>query len=271
MEISTTAADGTRLVARRSGRGVPVILVHGSAGGLDSFDPVIPLLDDRFEPWVYARRGYPPSQGCQRRKTYADDVADLQAIITAAGGRAHVVGASYGGTIALHAAVTDTATIRSMAVFEPPLFAAGESMAPVLRTYRDLLDAGEVATATRLFAEKVARVPAPILAALAAGDGAQKNTVEDAAATAEAVGCLHDLQAMTADETDYRRWAGIEVPTLLMQGEQTWEPMPTTMDALAEALPKAVRVVLSGQSHFATHTAPEMFARMLNSFLSQHG
>src|SRR5256885_9581789 len=50
-------------------------------------------------------------------------------------------------------------SLRSLTLFEPPLFAAGEELAPVLGEYRALLDAGDLGTATRLFAEKVARVP----------------------------------------------------------------------------------------------------------------
>src|SRR3954452_16940663 len=39
------APDGTALAVRRTGSGTPVVLVHGSAGGLDSWDPVLPFLD----------------------------------------------------------------------------------------------------------------------------------------------------------------------------------------------------------------------------------
>lgn len=35
-----TSADGTRLAVCRDGRGEPLVPVHGSAGGLDSWDPV---------------------------------------------------------------------------------------------------------------------------------------------------------------------------------------------------------------------------------------
>lgn len=273
MDISVTAADGTRLTARRTGRGTPVVLVHGSAGGLDSWDPIVPLLADRFELWVYARRGYPPSDGCRHPKTYADDVADLRSVIAAAGGSAHVVGASYGATVALHAARAGGGEIRSLALFEPPLFAAGAALAPVLGEYRDLVAAGDITAAGRLFAERVARVPAPLLAAPAAADATPKSTAQEAAAAAEAVGCLHDLEAIAADPADVHRWAPIGVPVLLMQGSETWAPMSSTMDALADALPKATRVVLSGQSHFATHTAPELFAAALREFLpdTTHG
>jgi len=252
--VSVTAADGTRLAARRTGRGAPVVFVHPSAGGLDSWDPILPLLPDEPELWVYARRGYSPSEDGPRPKTFADDVRDLDAVLAAAGGSAHVVGASYGGTVALHAAATGNPAIRSLTVFEPPLFAAGTG---ALEPYRRLVTAGEYGAAARLFATEVARIPASLLAALPADDGDP----------AEAAGCLSDLEALAADSADVDRWGSIGVPVLLLQGGDTWAPMPETMDALASALPKAERVVLAGQSHFATHTAPALFAGALARFL----
>jgi pimeloyl-ACP methyl ester carboxylesterase len=249
-----------------------VVLVHGSAGGLDSWDPVVPLLEDAFELWVYARRGYPPSDAVRRPKTYADDVTDLRAVLAAAGGSAHVVGASYGATVALHAAATGAAPIRSLAVFEPPLFAAGAAAASVLGPYRELLATGDLDAAARVFAERVARVPVAVLdmvagatAAAAPADAAQR-----AAAAAEALGCLHDLEAMAADSEDVTRWASLAAPILLLQGGETWAPMPAAMNSLADALPEAHRVVLPGQSHFATHTAPELVAAALREFLRTH-
>ena len=246
-----------------------MVLVHGSAGGLDSWDPVTPFLADEFELWVYARRGYAPSSSPRGPKTYADDVADLAAVLAAAGGSAHVVGGSYGATVALRAAAGGLAAIRSVTLFEPPLFAAGPALAATLERFRSLLAAGDVAAATRVFAAEVARVPASILEALA-GAGSP-GEAEQAAAVAEATGSLHDLEAMAADTADIGRWARIDVPVLLMQGSDTWPPMPATMDALADALPGAARVVLPGQSHFASHTAPEMFADAVRAFLTDNG
>ena len=278
-----TSADGTRLAARRRGSGPAVVLVHGSSGGLDSWDPIAPFLEDRYELWVYARRGYPPSDPCRRSKTYADDVADLRAVIAAAGGTAHVVGGSYGATVALHAAGESDRSlapsvrnldlsVRSLALFEPPLFAAGEATAGLLGPYRDLLEAGEIRAAALLFAEKVARAPAPILAALTGAEPADESSDRSASESGErpaneAVGCLHDLEAMTADSLDVGRWSAVSLPTLIMQGGETWAPMPAAMDALATAMPAATRVVLPGQMHFATHTAPELFAAELTKFL----
>jgi pimeloyl-ACP methyl ester carboxylesterase len=240
-----------------------VVLVHGSSGGLDSWNPILPLLEDEFEPWVYARRGYPPSEAGQQPKTFADDVADVRAVLAAAGGSAHLVGGSYGATVALHAAATDATPIRSLALFEPPLFAAGAAAKATLGPYSELVDAGDFGAASRLFAEKVARVPASILAALPE----PINDPDDTAAKAEAIGCLRDLEAMATDTEDIARWASVSIPVLLLQGGDTWSPMPQTMDALADALPEAAREVLAGQSHFATHTAPQLVAGKLREFL----
>jgi pimeloyl-ACP methyl ester carboxylesterase len=258
--IDIVGADGTALVARRSGRGAPVVLIHGSSGGLDSWDAVAPLLTDSCEVWVYARRGYAPSDLGTDEKSFADDVTDLRAVVAAAGGEAHVVGASYGGTVGLHAALDDPSAFKSLAVFEPPLFAQGAALRPVLESYASLIASGEVAAATRLFAEKVAQVPVDVLDALP----------PDAGDAAEAVGCLHDLEAMAHDETDIACWSGIDVPMLLMQGADSWPPIPSTMEQLAMALPGARRVVLEGHSHFATHTAPELFAENLLNFFEGH-
>lgn len=58
---NTEPPDGTGLAVRRLGQGVPVVMVHGSAGGLDSWNDVTRLLAGEFEVWMYARRGYAPS------------------------------------------------------------------------------------------------------------------------------------------------------------------------------------------------------------------
>jgi pimeloyl-ACP methyl ester carboxylesterase len=252
------SADGTTLVAHRSGQGIPVVLIHGSSGGLDSWDRVAPFLADSFEVWVYARRGYAPSGTGSHAKTFADDVADALAVVRAAGDDAHLVGASYGGTVGLHLARNNASAVRSLALFEPPLFASGAALLPVLGSYGSLIASGDLTGAARLFAEKVARVPTELLEALPHHGGD----------VAEAVGCLHDLEAMADDQTDITRWRDIRVPTLLMQGAHSWQPIPSTMERLAKVLPAAQRAVLEGQSHFATHTAHELFAEELLRFLA---
>jgi pimeloyl-ACP methyl ester carboxylesterase len=269
VDTEIVSADGTVLAVRRTGHGVPVVMVHGSAGGLDSWTAIAGLLRDEFEVWSYARRGYAPSGEVSRRKTFTDDVADLAAVAGAANGVPHLVGASYGATVVLHAVREIAERFRSAVIFEPPLFAAGPALIPVLDEYRYLVSSRRFGASARLFAARVAQAPASLLGP-DIEPGLPEDSAESALQAAEATGCLHDLEAMTADGTDLARWAAVGIPLLVMQDELTWAPMPATVDALMDVLPPAaMRAVLKDQSHFASHTVPELFTSTVRGFLRE--
>ncbi|GAB2962296.1 alpha/beta hydrolase [Micromonospora polyrhachis] len=264
------SADGTRLVVRRMGSGDPVVLVHGSGGGLHSWGIVADQLAAGYELWLPARRGYGPSDVPSGIKSFKVEVADLIAVIEAAressGRPVHLVGTSYGATLSLHTAATESRDLRSLAIFEAPLFAAGPEIVPMLDRYRAAFDRNDdQAMAAAL--NEVTRVPAEIVAAFAAAAG--DRTPDPAEARRSAIGWLHDLEALAEDSTDIARWSTITVPTLLMQGADTWEPMPTTMNALAETIPGARQIIWPGQSHFATMTAPALVADTLGQFFTE--
>jgi len=264
------SADGTRLAVRLVGSGEPVILVHGSGGGLHSWAAVADLLAHAYEVWMPARRGYGPSDVPPGVKSFDDETPDLIAVIEAAressGSAVHLVGASYGATLALHTASTDPRNVRSLAVFEPPLFAAGPEVLPPLERYRSALDRDD-AQAMAAALNEVTRVPAEIVAAFVAAAG--DRTPDPVEARRSAIGWLHDLEALAEDSTDIARWSSITLPTLLMQGADTWEPMPTTVNALANAIPRVRRIAWQGQSHFVTATAPALVADALSQFFAE--
>ncbi|MGC4869468.1 alpha/beta fold hydrolase [Micromonospora sp. DT53] len=265
---SVESADGTRLVVRRLGVGDPVVLVHGSGGGLHSWAAVAEHLSHDHEVWLPARRGYGPSDIPAGTKSFRDETADLVAVIEAArkpgGPPVHLVGASYGATLALHTALADPRDVRSLAIFEPPLFAAGAGIAPMLDRYRAAFERDDAAAMAAALND-VTRVPAEIVAALVGG----QRVPDPVEARRSAVGWLHDLEALAQDSTDIARWSSIAVPTLLLAGADTWEPMPTTMNALAMTIPAARHVVWAGQSHFVTMTAPTLVADTLRQFFAE--
>ncbi|GAA2602775.1 alpha/beta hydrolase [Dactylosporangium fulvum] len=264
------SADGTRLVVRQVGSGDPVVLVHGSGGGLHSWVTVADRLAPDHEAWMPARRGYGPSDVPPGVKSFKDEVADVVAVVEAAreatGRPVHLVGVSYGATLALHTASTDPGGLRSLAVFEPPLFAAGAEIVPLLDRYRAAFERDD-APAMAAALNEVTRVPAAVVAAFAASAG--DRAPDPVEARRSAIGWLHDLEALAGDGTDLTRWSSITVPTLLMQGADTWEPVPTTMNALAKAMPQARHIIWPGQSHFVTMTAPALVADTLRRFFAE--
>lgn len=81
--------------------------------------------------------------------------------------------------------------------------------------------------------------------------------------------CLHDLEAMAADTTPVAAWGELPPPIVVLPGELTWEPMPSTIASLlAVTSTSSHEIVLEGQSHFATHTAPDQVADAIRQVLS---
>jgi pimeloyl-ACP methyl ester carboxylesterase len=264
MATTVTALDGIQLVVQTSGTGAPVVFVHGSNGGLDSWAEIGEQLAGH-QIVRYARRNHAPSGPGPSPNTFTTEASDLHAILDAitddAGESAHVVGGSYGSTVALHAALGDTERIASLALFEPPLLLSGAHLLPVLARYRSLCAAALFADALELFARDVARIPAEVLAAV-------PPAADDPALTRPAtIAAGGDLEAMAHDTAEIQRWSRIDVPVLLMQGGQTWSPLPEGMDLLASAIPHAQRVVWPDQSHFATVTVPSRVAETIQQFL----
>ncbi|MGD6740713.1 alpha/beta fold hydrolase [Streptomyces sp. BH106] len=264
---SVESRDGTAIAYRQFGSGPPVVMVHCSGGGLHSWEPVAELLADRYEVWTPVRRGYAPSGPGRSPKSFADEVADLDALITEIGRPVHVVGMSYGANVALHAAASGL-PVRSLVLWEPPLFAVGDELAPVLEEFEQLTAKGEQRRADRLLAEKVARIPAALLDMMDAGesDGTEPDTERDAEPD-EAHGWCRDLESLIADSAGVDRWTDVTVPTLLMRGADTWQPMPETLDRLATALPRVTYTTLPGQMHFAPSLVPDVVAAHIAGFL----
>src|SRR5690606_23735792 len=115
--------DGAVLRWWRSGRGEPLVLVHGSFDDHNGWTPVLPMLTQHADVISYDRRGHSLSTSPRGRVGVQADAEDLLALIDkVAGGPVHLVGHGYGGSVAMLAATMRREAVRSLAVHEPPLF-----------------------------------------------------------------------------------------------------------------------------------------------------
>jgi len=103
---------------RTGGRSVDVILVHGSLDRGASFTRVVRRLPD-LHVVTYDRRGYSRSRQAGQTATFIDHVADLVAL--AGAGPVVAIGHSYGGDIALGAALAAPGTVVAVGAYEPPM------------------------------------------------------------------------------------------------------------------------------------------------------
>ena len=113
------SADGTRIGYDRLSNDGPVVVLVG--GGLDDGTENVAfgkLLASTFAVVNYRRRGRGDS-GDTQPYAVRREVEDLAAVIDAAGGQAHLFGASSGGALALEAAAAGLPVGR-IAVHEVP-------------------------------------------------------------------------------------------------------------------------------------------------------
>ena len=119
----TTSKDGTAIAYEQIGQGPSVVLVGGGLDDGAENEPLQRELARAFTVINYARRGRGES-GDTQPYAAAREIEDLEAVIDVAGGRAHVLGVSTGGALALEAAAAG-AGIDRLAVYEVPYYVPG--------------------------------------------------------------------------------------------------------------------------------------------------
>jgi pimeloyl-ACP methyl ester carboxylesterase len=118
------SADGTIIAYTQTGTGPALILIDGALcyRGAGPATPLAALLASQFTTFTYDRRGRGESSDTSPWAVERE-VDDLEALIAAAGGTAHLYGVSSGAMLALLAAERGVAVGR-LGLFEPP-FPAG--------------------------------------------------------------------------------------------------------------------------------------------------
>jgi pimeloyl-ACP methyl ester carboxylesterase len=253
-----TSADGTRIAYEVSGSGPALVLVDGALCQR-SMGPARPLaqrLAAQFTVHAYDRRGRGESDAGATSYHPDREVADLAAVIGAAGGRAHVFGASSGAALALRAAQAGLPVDR-VAVYEAPYVVDDTHPAvdPALpRRMRALVDEGHRSEAVSLFLRTVG-APRPMIAVMRVMPVWKK-------LTGVAHTLPHDLsividhqqgRALPADLYD-----AVTAPTLVIAGGKSPAYLQHAQAAVAAILPDGRLETLPGQTHMikAKVTAP---------------
>jgi pimeloyl-ACP methyl ester carboxylesterase len=114
--------NDVELEVRDWGTGEPVILIQ-TALTADELLPLAtrPVLRDGYRKVVYHRRGYAGSSPVNGRGSIPRDAADCRALLDAlAIERAHILGISYSGAVALQLAADAPEQVHTLILIEPP-------------------------------------------------------------------------------------------------------------------------------------------------------
>jgi pimeloyl-ACP methyl ester carboxylesterase len=119
LEMSPAAGAATG-----SATGAPIIMLHGLFTSMSVYAfTIAPKLARSRRVVLYDLRGHGNSAPCERNFTLNDLADDLLALKKALGiDRCHLVGYSFGGSLALYVAARHPETVESLALIEAPLF-----------------------------------------------------------------------------------------------------------------------------------------------------
>ena len=131
--MQTSRINGAEIEYEVIGDGQPVLFLHGVLLG-DSFQPMLaePGIADSHRCITWHRRGYAGSRPGPSSDSVEEAAADARALLEYLGiGRAHVVGHSYGGCVALQLALDAPERVYSLALVEAALL-AGRVSKPIV-------------------------------------------------------------------------------------------------------------------------------------------
>ena len=238
--------DGTTIAFDRSGEGPPVVLIGGALDDRVAAFELSAALAPRHTVIAFDRRGRGDSENTP---PYSVDreVEDIEAVIVAAGGRAHVFGHSSGAVLALETARALPERVTSLALYEPP-FIVDDSRPPlptdhVTRLER-LVSAGRRGDAVEYFLSTGPRVPPEVVAGMRGGPFWP--SLESVAHTLAYDGTIMG-DTMGGSPDPLRRWASVKAPTLVMDGGASPGWQRNAVRTLVAVLPGARRRTLEAR------------------------
>lgn len=262
---TATSKDGTTIAYDRSGAGPVVILVDGALQ-YRAFDQgtkqLADLLSQHFTVIHYDRRGRGDSTDNTEGLSHAlqREIEDIEALIDETGGSASLYGISSGAALAMEAAIALPHKVRKLAIYEAPYNDdehARQAWGEYVTRLQPLLEEGRRGDAVGLFMMLV---------------GATAEDVEGIKQAPmwplwESIGhtlAYDHIAALGANAAiPVEKAVRLTVPTLVMDGSESFPFMHATAVTLAENIPHAQHRTLQGQTH---EVSPEALAPVLVEF-----
>jgi pimeloyl-ACP methyl ester carboxylesterase len=254
------SADGTSIGFTRTGRGAPLVLVHGISADAERWAPVMQGLEESFTVHAMDRRGRGAS-GDHESYAIERELEDIAAVVDAIGEPVALVGHSFGGLCTLHAMLR-TKRVKQLVVYEPyaPVSPASEPSATTLR-YEAMAERGEREEIVTTFLREIIQLGETELRAMRAHPSW-------AARLAAAHTIPRELGAAEQFRFEPSRFADVTLPITMFLGEKSPDFLKDATARLHAVLPTSHVVVLEGQKHSAMSTAPSLFVRELRAALT---
>jgi 3-oxoadipate enol-lactonase len=265
MSAGVLPVDGVSLHYEVVGTGLPVVLIHGFSLDMRMWDPQLSDLAAAFRVVRYDCRGFGASGPLDPAVPYTH-AADLVALLDHLSmDRAALVGLSFGGEVALRAALLAPQRVRALVLLDCLLGGV---------PWDEESNAGLVELSTQLTAGGVAAGRAAWLAHPLFAAARQRPEVQ--AKLADMVAAYPGQHWLGLDPHQLESPAPIELleqltmPALVVAGDQDVPGFLAMTDVLAQRLPAAERVLVPGAGHMVNMEQPAAVNELLVRFLLAH-
>ena len=266
--IQRIFVNGMWLAFEDKGQGPPIVLVPGSLSDLRIWVNQTPALSVHNRVIAYSRRYNWPNTapGQDADGSMARQVDDLAALIKGLGiAPAHIVGHSFGGSIALFLAVSHPEVVRTLVLAEPRADAVLENLPGAEADLKAFQNFG-----------------AAVQQALASGDAERiVNTLAGFVAPGDTLPAeIHNMFISNGPAWEVERKspfafsckdAGhIVAPTLVLMGDRSPGVYRRTADAVAHCVARGELATIPRASHPMQILNPQAFNEAVLMFVAQH-
>lgn len=254
---------------REAGAGPSVVCIHSSASSSGQWRTLMERLRDRFRVIAVDLYGEGKSPAWPKDKPmYLDDELELlDPVFQSAGKHFHLIGHSFGGAVALKAALQYPDRLTSLIIFEPVLFSVLIADAPQSPAAREIIAVRD--DTIQLVDEGNLNASAERFVDYWMGDGVWATIPEpQQPAIAKAMQAVkHEWHAAFKEPTAINAFAGINLPTLLLTGTESKSPARAIVRLLMSVLPRMQVEEIEGVGHMAPVTHPERVTPPIERFL----
>lgn len=252
------------------GRGQPVILIHSSVSANRQWRSLSASLKDRYRVLAINLFGYgetTPWPGDSPQSLYAQAQLVI-ALCEDVGSPVHLVGHSFGGSVALKAALLFGSRVGELILLEPNPFyllrQGGRKKAYLeSRSLRDQVKCFGSLGDWHMVAESFANYWL--------GDGSWRAMPEKRrAAFAESLPPnFHEWDAVMDEQTTIEDWKALTAQTLVVSDKSTRLPIREIVDIFAQACPHWSFRFIADAGHMAPLTRPDLINPIVREFLDK--
>ncbi len=247
-----------------------VIAIHCSGNSARQWLPLVTHLEPRFKvvPIDLIGAGNNPDWPGRGPITLSTQARTVQAVATQNVASVHLVGHSYGGAVALTAALALGSRLASLTLLEPSLFhilglIGGEAGSD----YREIRSVADHVGREVLSGDSHGAMAAFVDYWNGAGTWDRVKPPAQDRLASQALKAAMDFSALFSESTPPSRYAQISAPVLILHGADSPAPSIRICEILADVVPQSAIRAIWGAGHMLPITHAEVVNAAIEEFL----